>query len=225
MTASLPDVTLMAADHNPQLAMRSIERCCDAVEFRSWSFATKFDSYNEFCLRQMARHIQTSHVLIVQYDSWIIYPEMWSDEFLEYDYIGAKWPWHKDGHNVGNGGFSLRSKKLLDILASWKYEKEVIEDDFICRASRSQLEEAGIKFAPESIADRFSYERAQPEGKTFGFHGLYNLWRHVDDADMIRMAALFPDYVVKKREYHELIANYRSLRKFDVVEALCKRLA
>jgi hypothetical protein len=125
---------------------------------------------------------------------------------------------------VGNGGFSPRSKKLLDLVASWSIPENVIEDDYICRQVRSDLEEAGIKFAPESVADKFSYEREQPKGKTFGFHGLVNLWRHVEDAEMIRMASLFPEYVVKKTEYHELINNYRTLGKFGVVDALCGRL-
>lgn len=120
----------------------------------------------------------------------------------------------------------MRSKRLLDILSAWDYRQEVmIEDDFVCREIRHDLEtKHGIKFAPEHIADKFSYERSQPDGKTFGFHGLYNIWRHVDDGEMIRMATLFPDYVVNKTEYRELIKIYLNLRKFSVVEALEARL-
>ena len=43
------------------------------------------------------------------------------------DYIGAPWPHFRDGHNVGNGGFSLRSRRLLEAcrelpfdVRSWK---------------------------------------------------------------------------------------------------------
>ena len=38
----------------------------------------------------------------------------WRPEFLDYDYIGAVWPHVLDKYNVGNGGFSLRSKALLE---------------------------------------------------------------------------------------------------------------
>ena len=36
--------------------------------------------------------------------------------FSHCDYIGAQWFWHNDGMRVGNGGFSLRSRKLLTAL-------------------------------------------------------------------------------------------------------------
>lgn len=220
---SLPNVTLIAVDNYVSLASVSLDKCVKDINFRYCSLIKDFTNYNEFCLKHMASHIKTSHALIVQYDSWIIYPEMWTDEFLEYDYIGAKWP-HLS-NQVGNGGFSLRSKKLLDILADQNYPDDVkFEDGEICLKMRSMLEDRGIKFAPEIVADKFSYERASPTGKTFGFHGLFNMWRHVDDDEMIKMAALFPDYVVKKTEYHELINNYRSLGKFNVLEALLVRL-
>src|SRR5215475_905377 len=56
--------------------------------------------------------MKTSHALCIQWDSWIVAPEMWRDEYLEFDYIGAPW-WYKDGMNVGNGVFCLRSTTLM----------------------------------------------------------------------------------------------------------------
>jgi hypothetical protein len=41
-------------------------------------------------------------------------PAAWDPEFLDWDYIGAKWFWAEAGKRVGNGGFSLRSYKLLE---------------------------------------------------------------------------------------------------------------
>jgi len=61
--------------------------------------------------------------LLVQPDGFVINPDKWDNQFFEYDYIGAPWeqvphsyldPWGKP-HRVGNGGFSFRSKKLLDV--------------------------------------------------------------------------------------------------------------
>ena len=66
----------------------------------------------------LKKYIDTDFCLIIQGDGFVIHPENWTDEFLKYDYIGA--PWRNLAHysfiRVGNGGFSLRSKKLLKIL-------------------------------------------------------------------------------------------------------------
>jgi len=95
------------------------------------------DTYATACIKILDSIVKTEHVLIIQYDGMAIRKEMWSDEFLEYDYIGP--PTHtqyspieevysnydidffKDIEQnprwfVGGGGFSLRSKKLLTAL-------------------------------------------------------------------------------------------------------------
>lgn len=84
-------------------------------------------------IKELNKYIETSYVLIIQYDGFILNPDAWTDEFLEYDYIGAPW-WYTDDCNVGNGGFSLRSKKLLEILANDDSILETHpEDHHICR--------------------------------------------------------------------------------------------
>lgn len=134
------------------------------------------EGYSRFMIRDLYRYVDTDHVLIIQHDGYVLNWKAWEPEFLKYDYIGATW-WYKDGHNVGNGGFSLRSRRLLQILAT----DETIrvfhpEDDVICRQHRDYLErEHGIKFAPEEVANRFSIEAVHtPDNKyrgQFGFHG------------------------------------------------------
>jgi hypothetical protein len=77
---------------------------------------------------------------------------------LQYDYVGAPWRYN-DGNNVGNGWFSLRSKKLLDILAHDPHIVETHpEDDCICRVYGDYLRSKWIKFAPEEVAKKFSIE-------------------------------------------------------------------
>jgi hypothetical protein len=140
--------------------------------------------YSEFCIKKMNDFVDTEFVLVIQYDGFILNPEAWTDEFLEYDYIGAPW-WYDDDCNVGNGGFSLRSKKLLEILQNDSHITEFDpEDHHICRTYGPYLKEKGIKFAPESVANNFSIEGAldanavavRKYGNTwntqFGFHGL-----------------------------------------------------
>lgn len=130
--------------------------------------------YNKWVCTELWKYITTSHVLLVQHDGYVLDASAWTDEFLEYDYIGAPWN-YKDGRNVGNGGFSMRSKKLMITMATDEiFEWNGIyapEDEVICRLYRKILEQRyGVKFAPEELAHRFSFEMHPPRQKTFGFH-------------------------------------------------------
>jgi len=117
------------------------------------------EKYSIFCLEKMNDFVDTEFVLVIQYDGFILNSEAWSDEFLNYDYIGAPW-WYMDDNNVGNGGFSLRSKKLLNILQNDINIQKTgeAEDHVICRVYGDYLKSRGIKFAPESVARKFSIE-------------------------------------------------------------------
>lgn len=133
--------------------------------------------YSEFCIKEMWKYVQTDYALVFQYDGFILNPSAWTNEFLKYDYIGGLW-YHMGNIKVGNGGFSLRSKHLLNLIAK-NYEKigEPFhpEDRWICKYARPFLEKEGIKFAPEEIASHFSKDGGDHgvvwDGE-FGFHGL-----------------------------------------------------
>ncbi|MEK7835439.1 MAG: hypothetical protein AAB298_04740, partial [Pseudomonadota bacterium] len=93
-------------------------------------------------------------------------------------------------HTVGNGGFSLRSKALLQALQDPRVVAADPEDRAICLTHRRYLEEQyGIAFAPNAIAERFSFEHIEPTRPTFGFHGQINITRFVDD-EAIRLLQL-----------------------------------
>jgi hypothetical protein len=133
-------------------------------------------SYSHFCVKELPKYIETDFCLVVQHDGFILNPDKWTDEFLNYDYIGAAWP---DGYyvnRVGNGGFSLRSKKFLDAGLDI-FEKESImenEDLLICVTRYEDFIKRGIQYAPVDLAVQFSIEDMIPEIKTmdtFGFHG------------------------------------------------------
>jgi hypothetical protein len=180
------------------------------------------NEYSQYVIQQLIKHIHTDFVLIVQWDGYVTNPSAWTDEFLEYDYIGARWPWHKDGFTVGNGGFSLRSTKLmkevLELQAGVNYL--VNEDELICKVHRPQLEKHGIKFASDVIADKFSYERNIPQSETFGFHGLFNMWRHCDDSELIkRLDGLNPSTYLSV-EYLELMLQYFQQQKFKIYKKM-----
>ncbi len=136
-----------------------------------------YEDYNRFMLKGLHYHIETEYVLSVQFDGFIINPGAWSDEFLQYDYIGGPWPSLSKPYTVGNGGFSLRSRRLLKALQDDRIALPTAisanEDLSICRTYRSLLEtHYGIRFAPVEIAERFSYESGPLVPGTFGFHGL-----------------------------------------------------
>lgn len=163
-------------------------------------------AYNKFIIFELSKYIDTDYVLIVQWDGYIVHNTAWNNDFLSYDYIGAVWPQHLDAHRVGNGGFSLRSKKLLNAVhhSSFNFIDGMNEDDIICRVNRQFLEDRhGIRFADEQVANTFSYEQTDPIGATFGFHGCWNLWRHEDDNEIIYIINSLPDIC---------LANYSILK-------------
>lgn len=190
----LPDVTLFSIDaHNPEGIKRAAEISQRGIEFgdvvviteRLFPGATIQEgrtNYSKFMIKELTNYFSTSHVLSIHADGYVVNPTAWDDEWLNWDYGGGTWG-YKDGMNVGNGGFSLRSKKLCDILAKdTKINQYFPEDDKICRTYRRYLEyNYGINFMPEELANRFSIEaygaKAFPKGNhysgQFGFHSVH----------------------------------------------------
>lgn len=132
--------------------------------------------YSEFIINKLPDYINTEFVLIIQADGYVLNPEAWDDRFLDYDYIGA--PWLYDTMDVGNGGFSLRSKRFLDtarkIFQSDTNPDFHPEDNYLCRKKYHDMIKAGIKIAPASLAKNFSMEANAKYGNKwngqFGFH-------------------------------------------------------
>jgi hypothetical protein len=139
-----------------------------------------FTEYNKIMLKGVAQYVTEGHALYVQYDSMVHQSNAWQDIFLEYDYIGAPWPNEPEGMNIGNGGFSLRSARLLqacqdDIITLLPKYNYINEDRVIGNDFRLYLENKHqIKFAPTAIAQKFSYELGQYHG-SLGIHGVWNI--------------------------------------------------
>lgn len=153
------------------------------------------EEYSEFVLRNLVEYVDRPHVLVIQWDGFVLDASRWDPAFLDYDFIGAPWPQFEE-NRVGNGGFSLRSKRLLELTASPDFAGSHPEDISICRTYRQFLESRSIRFAPTSLATRFSFERG-PRTRSFGFHGLFNfpavlsdveLEAFLDDLDLRRIA-------------------------------------
>lgn len=127
------------------------------------------EDYSRFMVKELSKYVDTDYVLIFQHDGFILNPNGWKSEFLNFDYVGSCW-WYDDKYNVGNGGFSLRSKRLIDMLAADNCIFEYHPEDYIiCRTYGEYLKGQGIKFAPESVANEFSIENKKWANE-FGFH-------------------------------------------------------
>ena len=147
--------------------------------------------YSNFIIYDLYKYIDTSHILIVQWDGYVINPAKWNNDFLNYDYVGApfiprfnNYSYSRDKDNnffvVGNGGFSLRSKKLLEAPTKFKLidNKETTnshEDGFFCILHRQFLESKGFEWASFKIASNFSIESPINLNEILdfplGFHG------------------------------------------------------
>ncbi|MBK7883547.1 MAG: hypothetical protein IPJ81_06910 [Chitinophagaceae bacterium] len=190
----LPNVCLVLADcYNYGKAVDSLQKSMKQCEFAAVKFLTDIpleiegievvqipsikskEDYSDFVVKELYKYFDTDYVLVTQHDAWVLDGSVWGNYFLNYDYIGAPWL-YQHGRNVGNGGFSLRSKKLQTILGT----DDLIdichpEDQSICILYGDYLKgKHGIKFAPEHVADRFAYELREPASKTFGFHGYFH---------------------------------------------------
>lgn len=136
-------------------------------------------AYSDFVLTQMVDYVDTSHCLIVQWDGHVIDAGQWRTEFLNYDYIGASWPQFADGYDVGNGGFSLRSRALMALCRHTDFHGAHPEDVAIGRGNRAWLEGRGMRFAQRRLADTFSAERAGDPDRSFGYHGIWHMPRMI----------------------------------------------
>lgn len=220
---ALPDVTLVGIDticHDlTAWAADDCMRCASFGDVKIFTNVTGMPdgvcisgladgaSALRFKFQDLSSYIKTKNILFFQWDGWIVNPSLWRPEFLEYDFIGAPW-WYTDGRNVGNGGFALQSKALMDFIADNldRFPVASPEDDVVCRKYRPALEAEGFRWAPEDLAHQFSFECSAPHN-AFGYHAMRN-WLHVLDRyaliERARVAARNP-YVCQPSHMGQLL--------------------
>jgi hypothetical protein len=238
----LPQVTLCCVDtREVDLALAAIARCMAQVRFARVVFFTQrrlvtrvpegvevvdvdvpsVQAYSEFMLRGLAPHVHTTHALVAQWDGFVRDASCWDPAFLQCDYIGAPWAGRPASRAVGNGGFSLRSRKLLQALQQPGMQIVHPEDLAICDVNRERLESVhGIRIAPLEVAQRFAYERVLPSAPTFGFHGLFNFDREFEPAALQALLDALPDRLARGLEAHDLCASLIRQRRLQPAEAL-----
>lgn len=166
-------------------------------------------AYSQFVLRDLVDHVTLQHCMLVQWDGYPTHPKLWEDAFLECDYIGAPWPQFSDGHNVGNGGFSLRSRNLMEACRAPGMTIGHPEDVMIGRVNRSALEKRGLRFAETTLAARFSCERSGNLHMTFGFHGVFHM---VDVLGVHQFLKLYESLDERTSVWRDLTTIIRELR-------------
>ena len=208
---NLQNTTLVAIDCiNLERIQIAMDICMENIDFGDVKILTHFvdqkdkrivnineikgiKDYSFSCLKELNKYINTEYCLLIQYDGFVTNYNAWDKEFLKYDYIGGadkinNFRNENDDGLVGNGGFSLRSKKLLEELSKINYIEEDLkegEDHLISVKYRNYLKENGIIFAQKDIADKFAstspnhHKKLKLDENSFGYHGLninLNLW-------------------------------------------------
>lgn len=240
----LPDVTLCCVDtRDPELALFALRKSMqkisfgkvlllgsglqgrpldDGVLFQEIQPLKSVDEYSRFMLKHLSAYIDTPFVLVVQWDGYVVHPEMWCDEFLKYDYIGAPWWSKKDPKGVGNGGFSLRSKRLLDALAELDAPTEP-EDVAICVSLRPELERRfDVSFAPLSVAQLFSVEYG-PYRPAFGFHGMHLFAREMMSTELLSWLSLASPAILRSKHARKLFKELLDVGAWSVASDLLSR--
>jgi hypothetical protein len=207
---STKDVTLVAVEtrgSHSGMAGWAVEHCRASTEFRDTVIISSSDAtgrlasapnrfvrvdtilhHEDVCawwlteLPGIVAGLDTgSHLLFVAWDGYVVNPDAWDDDWLQYDFVGAPWP---DGV-VGNNGFSLASRRYFEAIASLDIEptrwacnpcdRLLAMDAWQRRRGyRSRLDASGVRFAAADVARRFSVENEKYQG-SYGFHGVNTL--------------------------------------------------
>ncbi len=234
----LREVSLLCVEtRRPPLAIHALQRCLQQANFKECLLLSPQVStllpapikhvqimdiasvaeYSHFMIKRLGDYFSGKHVLIVQWDGFITDARQWDSRFLEYDYIGAPW---KDG-SVGNGGFSLRSRRLVDALQTTQTPETHPEDYCICVQHKAELEvRFGIRFAPLEVARKFSWEAPDPGHATFGMHGFFNFHRALSEAELIAYFDDCDEGILHSVAARRLLKNLYRSRKYDAASKL-----
>jgi hypothetical protein len=113
-----------------------------------------------FQVKELGSHFSTKYVMFCETDGYPINFDLWSYDFMKFDYIGAVWnkDWNLlNGGRVGNMGCSIISKRFIDWISVQEYNW-MPGDVFICQHLKPKAEAEGFTYADVETALRFSFE-------------------------------------------------------------------
>jgi hypothetical protein len=241
----LPQVTLCCVDtRTPELALYAMRRCMahlafarcvlvsteaaraldlSGIELVTIAPLRSIDDYSRHVLKGMAPLLHTSHMLLIQWDGFVRDAQLWTDDFLDFDYIGAPWVSGELAGQVGNGGFTLRSRKLLQALQEERFAAHNPEDLCLAVTHRAALEhDFGICFADLPTAQRFACERG-PWRPAFGFHAMFNLPHVFTPAEMRDFVQALPPELTGSPDARHLIKQLMQAGQPDAALARLRK--
>lgn len=193
----LPQITLIALGSTNIIGMvNALEQSKKGINWGAVKLVTEIpcntiDDWNKAIIFDLRRYVDTEFCMLIHPDGFVVNPDMWRPEFLEYDYIGSLWPLPSDPFSyrtpdgeivrVGNS-VSIRSQRMLnlpyELEFAWRpFYGNTNEDGFLTCHNRRLLQHFGCKFAPVEVAKYFGREHEVPEnqdiGKTFAFHDFF----------------------------------------------------
>lgn len=136
------------------------------------------NKFSDEIFKIYANSFDTEHVINFHCDGFIQNPDAWSNSYLDYDYIGAP-IFYRGEIFCGNGGFSLRSKKICQrayelFEENKNHLRNHNEDVVISYFLRNQLKNEGFRIPNLDTASRFSTEHYSEDHfnfeNSFGMH-------------------------------------------------------
>lgn len=187
--------------------------------------------YSRIVFKELTPFIETDHFMVIQYDGMPIDETYWDEDYLKFDYIGAPWPWGPIDRRNGNGGFSLRHRKIAELCADPKLEwdpegygdNNYMEDIHICNMYRDYLISQGVVFAPYQLAKKFSAEIPGGKYPTYGFHGTLCLPYYLSDEHMTFYIDNLLDSQFHSEVQTRLIFGLYLAERYDHVEQMMDR--
>lgn len=190
----LPNVTLIAVTTvDIEAHYRALEYSSRGIEWGAVKLITQLnikniDDWNKAIIFNLKDYVDTDFCMLIHADGYVVNPESWRPEFLNYDYIGAPWPMPTDDYSyrtpdgeivrVGNS-VSIRSREMLhlpyQLEVTWRsYFGNTNEDGFLTCHNRRLFQHYGARYAPIEVAKHFSRELDIPENEDvenpFAFH-------------------------------------------------------
>lgn len=148
-----------------ELLAKSFQNDLERISWKRLEFSNLGSSleYNQILAsREFTEAIPTETFLVFQTDSMINPAHKGLlEKFMEYDYVGAPWPW--DHLHVGNGGLSLRKRsvmlKIIDAFGPFKglYEDQFFSAGCIRLRARVPTREQAKEFSIEQVYHPFSF--------------------------------------------------------------------
>lgn len=171
-----------------------------------------------FVVRRLHAYVATSHALLMSWDSGVLHPEAWSDEFLVHDYLAAPAA-PQPGPPLP--GLSLRSRRYLRAGADPRLKDPLLDDALMAGPRRAFLEDAhGMSFAPPALGERFVARDGADEPWQFGFSGAGYLPAQLDESEMLEVVRRLPPEFMGSPDFAALELALRERTMNDAVAAL-----